>query len=741
MISIDVSNQTVTVSAGNQTSSAATSGVRRFIDLSDCPSSYASHAGEVVAVNSTETGLEFIPISAGSSGFRLSATQPTDTTTSWVDTGNSYAGMYPIRRYINGAWEAVTNDGDYYDPIGGVISKGKPLCVLVWGQSNTASSFYLDYLDQTTGDVAKDQRIALWNYDGAAWSIPDFANQPAGLTTQNWSWNLNLGANNIQTFAKLFVRNSGRSIRIVQWRQGGTGLAYWEPGGTGGGGPGWLALIAAATASGVSYFDLVIGIHGEGGLTDGSHTSLYSNYKDSLYFGMMATIRQQSFCDSKTAFIMPSQAAGMFLFPVGISDQSEYAIRTLGEGTNPYNAWAQGPHIRAIQKPLANTGSTTSSTSVNLSTVTAPVSITVATGLGSPYSSTNPIVVYSRSTGEYFIGSVSAYISATGAMTIAVNTQTGVLTVVGTGTHTDWDVLPQDYLHHTVHDNILNGQAIYLAYRNIINGFVKNPVKIQDRNLSYELITAKESFPVVDDYETFHLRRTTNGNIKINSYISSIGGRLPNTREYYEMGPSSSAPDRVFTSSSAHEATKSDEVLRETALGLIMNTPIFWFYNAFAGFHTKIIKEGVNGLGYYIGSNGDGNHKFYNGTTQIFEINGKTGFSKSFNPLIVDNTINPTQITGNTNDYAPTGIVTAATIRMSASAPFDLTGVATGVNNVNGRELTIVNIGASTITIRSESASSSASNRFSLNADFALAQNMAAMFVYDGTSARWRKLY
>ena len=291
--------------------------------------------------NSTTT------ISGG--GFTVSASQPSDTTKAWVDTGNAYAGMYPIRRYINGAWEAVTNDGDYYDPIGGVISKGKPLCVLVWGQSNTASSFYLDYLDQTTGDVAKDQRIALWNYDGATWHIPDFNNQLSGATTQNWSWNLNLGANNIQTFAKLFVRESGRSIRIVQWRQGGTGLAYWEPGGTGGGGPGWLGLIAAATASGVPYFNLVIGVHGEGGLFDPAHTSLYSTYKDSLYYGMIATIRQQSFCDSKTAFIMPSQATGMFLYPVGISDGTEYAIRSLGDGDNH----TQGPFKNHLPGPAS----------------------------------------------------------------------------------------------------------------------------------------------------------------------------------------------------------------------------------------------------------------------------------------------------------------------------------------------------------------------------------------------------
>ena len=366
----------------------------------------------------------------------------------------------------------------------------------------------------------------------------------------------------------------------------------------------------------------------------------------------------------------------------------------------------------------------------------------MATGLGNPYSSTNPIVVYSRSTGEYFIGSVSAYTSATGAMTIDVNTQTFVLTVMGTGTHTDWDVLPQDYLHHTVHDNILNGQAIYRAYRNIINGFVKHPVVIQDKDLSYNLITAKECFPIVDNYEDFYFRRTTSGNVKINSYISSIGGKAPNTREYYEgSGTYTGVAERIFTSSTSHEATKSDEVLRETAFGLLMSQPIFWFYNSFSGFHSKIAKEGTNGMSYYVGANGDGTHKFYDGSTLIFQTSGKNGFTKSLNPLIVDNTISPTALSADANDYAPTGIVTAATIRISATAPVNLTGVASGANNVNGRELTIINTGSNTITIKTESASSSAANRFLLNADFALAQNMAALFVYDGTSVRWRKYY
>jgi hypothetical protein len=64
----------------------------------------------------------------------------------------------------------------------------------------------------------------------------------------------------------------------------------------------------------------------------------------------------------------------------------------------------------------------------------------------------------------------------------------------------------------------------------------------------------RKGFPSIED---FYFRRTTSGNVKINSYISSIGGKAPNTREYYEgSGTYTGVAERIFTSSTSHEATK-----------------------------------------------------------------------------------------------------------------------------------------------------------------------------------------
>jgi len=585
-------------------------------------------------------------------GFTVSSSQPSDTTTAWVDTGNAYAGMYPIRRYINGAWEAVTNDGDYFDPIGGVISKGKPLCVLVWGQSNTASSFYLDYLDQSTGDVAKDQRITLWNADSAVWSIPDFSNQPAGSNSNNWSWNLNLGANNIQSFAKAFVRNTNRTVRVVQWRQGGTPLAYWEPGATGGC-PGYTNLNAQAVASGVSYFDLIIGIHGEGGLSDATYISNYSSYKASLYLGIMATLRSNSYCNSKTAFIMPSHANGLHVYPIGIvassANSAEEAIRSLSSGTNPYNAWAQGPHYKAIQKPLSSTGQTTSSTSINLSTVAAPVSITVGTGLGSPYSVNNPIVVISRSNpNEYFVAGFTSYNSGTGAMVLTVNPQGGTLQVFGTGTHTDWDVLPQDYLHMTVHDNITNGQAIFRSYMSIIYSLSKQNIVIQDVDKSTFNVTRQkiDHAPSDDTQEYFQTSSLNSGTVLTRNFIA--GGAIPTLKEFYKSSGTGSEVEYYLCAKTGAEATISDLVLKGGYWGLLLGAVQFFLKKiGGSGAFDTYFKLGASGeFQLQAGSSGWNNAKyiFRLGNTSAIEVFEK-GTGGSPNQAVY-------KITGGLENYA-----------------------------------------------------------------------------------------
>lgn len=100
----------------------------------------------------------------------------------------------------------------------------------------------------------------------------------------------------------------------------------------------------------------------------------------------------------------------------------------------------------------------------------------------------------------------------------------------------------------------------------------------------------------------------------------------------------------------------------------------------------------------------------------------------------------PTALGANTDNYAPTGIADIATLRISASSAVDLTGINSGVTMVEGRELWLINIGTNTITLKND-VTSTAANRFLLNADFSLASNMSCLLRYDATSARWRKVY
>lgn len=76
---------------------------------------------------------------------------------------------------------------------------------------------------------------------------------------------------------------------------------------------------------------------------------------------------------------------------------------------------------------------TTSATSINLSTTTAPLTITIGTGLG--YTVGQTVVVASRSTpADKLTGTVTSYTTGTGVIIL------NPITPVGAGTHTDWDV-------------------------------------------------------------------------------------------------------------------------------------------------------------------------------------------------------------------------------------------------------------------------------------------------------------
>jgi hypothetical protein len=108
------------------------------------------------------------------------------------------------------------------------------------------------------------------------------------------------------------------------------------------------------------------------------------------------------------------------------------------------------------------------------------------------------------------------------------------------------------------------------------------------------------------------------------------------------------------------------------------------------------------------------------------------------------NPISPAALTGNTNDWTPTGWATAAVVKLSASAAFSITGFAA----TNDGDIKILqNTGAFAVTIPFESASSAAANRVTgpnlpfattVPASFTLPPGNTVTLIYDGTAARWR---
>lgn len=94
----------------------------------------------------------------------------------------------------------------------------------------------------------------------------------------------------------------------------------------------------------------------------------------------------------------------------------------------------------------------------------------------------------------------------------------------------------------------------------------------------------------------------------------------------------------------------------------------------------------------------------------------------------------PAQLTGNTDDWA---VGQYSFVRLDTDGAYDLTGVSGGLD---GHVLVLVNVAASTMTVKNQDASSAAANRFQMNtgADLALAQHNMMLAIYDGVTERWR---
>ncbi len=132
----------------------------------------------------------------------------------------------------------------------------------------------------------------------------------------------------------------------------------------------------------------------------------------------------------------------------------------------------------------------------------------------------------------------------------------------------------------------------------------------------------------------------------------------------------------------------------------------------------------------------------FNKTTDILTAVG--GFAGNiiapigqFNRFELIGTLTPAVITSDQNDYSPTGLSTASTLRLSTSASRNITGLAGGAD---GRILTLHNVGTFNWTLVDESLSSTAGNRFALTGNLTIPPDTSITLQYDTTSLRWRVL-
>lgn len=108
--------------------------------------------------------------------------------------------------------------------------------------------------------------------------------------------------------------------------------------------------------------------------------------------------------------------------------------------------------------------------------------------------------------------------------------------------------------------------------------------------------------------------------------------------------------------------------------------------------------------------------------------------------LTLAGVISPTALSGTANDYSPTGLSTAALVRIDGGgADRNITGLATGAEGI---VKTLCNVGATNaLNLLNQSASSSAANRFLLGADVTLPIDTCETLRYDGTTQRWRPIH
>lgn len=133
-----------------------------------------------------------------------------------------------------------------------------------------------------------------------------------------------------------------------------------------------------------------------------------------------------------------------------------------------------------------------------------------------------------------------------------------------------------------------------------------------------------------------------------------------------------------------------------------------------------------------------------NSVNHIIDLRFAGGYKvidKILTSLALTATMTPAALSADTNDYAPTEAgktyADISVLRLSASAAVNLTGLTGGTP---GRAMYIVNIGAYAITLKDESGSSTAANRFALSEDVVIPPDTMVFLYYSDDASRWRLL-
>ena len=196
-----------------------------------------------------------------------------------------------------------------------------------------------------------------------------------------------------------------------------------------------------------------------------------------------------------------------------------------------------------------------------------------------------------------------------------------------------------------------------------------------------------------------------------------------------------SAGDYLFTSSTPGEAT-ADATRAAGAFGRVL---------AVDG---SGVPEMVELWGVPDGSGGSGGlDSVTDGTTTVTSVTDIAFAGDDFDvtdggsgeadvAIAAPTAISPSQLTANTDDWAPTGLSGADIIRASTDASRNLTGITAPAA---ARSIILENIGSNDLVLVHD-ATSTAANRFLCpgSADLTVGANTSVLLTYDTTSARWR---